>query len=436
MDEAQASLDGRNAPLEIAQGSLDRKAVAAVVLGNALEFYDFLTYSFFAKQIGDAFFPSGTPTASLLSSLLVFWIGFFTRPIGAIVLGAYADKAGRKPAMLVTIALMATGMLILAVTPTFATIGWAAPALVILGRLVQGFALGGEVGPTTAYLVEAAQPNRRALLASWQLASQGVAQLFAGGIGVVLAYALSASAMHDWGWRIPFLVGFLIVPVGLVIRNHLPETAEASGAPASIREVLGTLSRGHARVLLAGFLMIMASTIATYAGINMPTYASATLGLSLKIAAEVTVALGVTSIVFSLAGGWMADRYGRRPLMIYPRLLVALVAVPMFLWVVRAPSATNVVAVTVLVSILTSLASAGSIVGIPEALPRAVRSAGLSIVYAFSVTIFGGSTQWVINKLIAVTGDKLAPAYYLALTGLVGACAALMMPETKGTRLD
>ena len=305
----------------------------------------------------------------------------------------------------------------------------------MIGRLVQGFALGGEVGPSTAYLVEAAAPNRRGLMASWQLASQGVAQLFAGGIGVVLAYSLSKEAMHDWGWRIPFLIGFLIVPVGLVIRNHLPETAEAEEGQ-SVGEVLTTLSRGHGKLLVAGFLMIMASTIATYAGINMPTYASTTLGLSLKISAEVTVALGVTSIVFSLLGGWLADRIGRRPLMIYPRLAVALVAIPAFVWVVRDRSATSVIAATIIVSILTNFASAGSIVGIPEALPRAVRSAGLSVAYALAVTIFGGSTQWVINKLIAVSGDKLAPAYYLAITGLIGAAAAFMMPETRGKTLD
>ncbi len=414
---------------------LDRKAVAAVVLGNALEFYDFLAYSFFAKEIGDAFFPSGSDTGRLLSALLVFWIGFFSRPVGAVMLGAFADKAGRKPAMLVTIALMAAGMLIIAATPPFRTIGWAAPALVVIGRLVQGFALGGEVGPSTAYLVEAAAPNRRGLMASWQLASQGVAQLFAGGIGVVLAYSLSKEAMHDWGWRIPFLIGFLIVPVGLVIRNHLPETAETEDGQ-SVGEVLTTLSRGHGKLLVAGFLMIMASTIATYAGINMPTYASTTLGLPLKISAEVTVALGVTSIVFSLLGGWLADRIGRRPLMIYPRLAVALVAIPAFVWVVRDRSATSVIAATIIVSILTNFASAGSIVGIPEALPRAVRSAGLSVAYALAVTIFGGSTQWVINKLIAVSGDKLAPAYYLAVTGLIGAAAAFMMPETRGKTLD
>jgi MFS family permease len=414
---------------------LDVKAVAAVVLGNALEFYDFLAYSFFAKEIGDAFFPSGSDTGRLLSALLVFWIGFFSRPVGAVVLGAFADKAGRKPAMILTIALMAAGMLIIAATPTFKTIGWAAPALVVIGRLVQGFALGGEVGPSTAYLVEAAAPSQRGLMASWQLASQGVAQLLAGGVGIVLAFALGSEAMHAWGWRIPFVLGVLIVPVGLVIRNHLPETAEADNSQ-SIGEVLGTLSGSHARLLVAGFLMIMASTVATYAGINMPTYAQTTLGLSLKISAAVTVALGVSSIVFSLAGGWLADRIGRRPLMIYPRFAVALVAIPAFAWIVHEPSAASIITVTVVISILTNFASAGSIAGIPEALPRSVRSAGLSVAYALAVTVFGGSTQWVINKLIAVTGDKLAPAYYLAATGLIGALAAFVMPETRGREID
>ena len=423
------------APAE-AETALDRKAVAAVVLGNALEFYDFITYSFFAKEIGDAFFPAGTPTARLLSSLLVFWIGFFTRPLGAIVLGAYADRAGRKPAMLVTIALMAAGMLMLAATPGFATIGWFAPAIVVLGRLIQGFALGGEVGPTTAYLIEAAPASRRGLLASWQLASQGLSQLFAGVLGFLLTVSLSEPTMRAWGWRIPFLVGIAIVPVGLVIRNHLPETAGGEETSASTREVLGRLAKDHGRGLVLGLLLIMASTIATYIGINMPTYATTTLGLSLKISTLVTIALGMTTVVFSLTGGWLADRFGRRPLMLYPRALIAVISVPAFLWLVHRPSATSVYVVTILVSTLTAFASAGSIVAIPEALPRAVRSTGLSIVYALSVTLFGGSTQWIVNKLIAVTGDKLAPAYYLAATGAVGAIAAMLMPETRGKTLE
>ncbi len=421
-------------------GSLDGKAVAAVVLGNALEFYDFITYSLFAKQIGDAYFPSVNPTASLLSSLLVFWVGFFTRPLGAVVLGGYADRAGRKPAMLLTIALMAVGMLMLAATPRFATIGWAAPAIVITGRLIQGFALGGEVGPTTAYLIEAAPASRRGLFASWQPASQGLAQLFAGLIGLPLAAVLGGGAMRDWGWRVPFLVGVAVVPVGLFIRQALPETVgarETSEAPAaSLVAVLRRLGTDHARTLVLGTLMIMASTIATYVGINMATYASVTLGLSLRTSTGTTLALGATSVVFSLAGGWLADRVGRRPLMLVPRVLLALVAVPAFAWVVHAPGAVSVLGATVVVSVLTGLAGAGSIVGIPEALPRAVRSAGLAISYALSVTLFGGSTQWVVNKLIVATGDRLAPAYYLAATGAIGAVAAFLMPETRGRDLD
>ena len=420
-------------------GSLNGKAVAAVVLGNALEFYDFITYSLFAKQIGDAYFPSSNPTASLLSSLLVFWVGFVTRPLGAVIIGAYADRAGRKPAMLVTIVLMAVGMLMLAVTPRYATIGWAAPAIVVAGRLIQGFALGGEVGPTTAYLLEAAPASRRGLFASWQPASQGLAQLFAGVIGLLLAAVLDGEAMQAWGWRIPFLVGVAVVPVGLFIRNTLPETAgvdEDHGVPPSLAAVLGQLGAGHLRTLVLGILMIMASTIATYVGINMATYANVTLGLSLRISTGATLALGVTSVAFSLAGGWLADRVGRRPLMLVPRGVLALASVPAFAWVVHAPSATSVLGVTVLVAALTAFAGAGSIVGIPEALPRAVRSAGLAIAYALSVTLFGGSTQWVVNKLIIVTGDRLSPAYYLAATSLVGAVAAFLMPETRGRDLD
>ena len=426
------------------QAPLDAKAVAAVVLGNALEFYDFIAYSLLAKQIGDAYFPSDNPTASLLSSLLVFWVGFFTRPVGAVVIGAYADRAGRKPAMLLTIALMALGMLMLAVTPGTATIGWAAQAIVIAGRLIQGLALGGEVGPSTAYLLEAAPQGRRGFIASWQIASQGWAQLFAGLIGYGLAVVLGGAAMAAWGWRIPFFIGVAIVPVGLFIRNALPETAgaapdaaeHAAEAPASLGDVLRRLGGGHLRTLVLGVLMIMASTIATYVLINMATYASVTLGLSFEVSTGATIVLGVTGVVFSVAGGWLADRVGRRPLMLWSRAIVAVAAVPAFLWVVHAPSALSVLTVTFALSTVTAFAGAGSIAGIPEALPRAVRSAGLSIAYALAVTIFGGSTQWVVTKLIAVTGDPLSPAYYLAAVSVVGAAAAFLMPETRGRSLD
>ena len=417
---------------------LQRKAVAAVILGNALEFYDFTTYAFFAEPIGEAFFPSKDPVQSLLASLALFGIGYVMRPIGGIVIGAFADRAGRKPAMLITIALMAIGMLMLALTPSYATIGVWAQVLVIAGRLIQGLALGGEVGPSTAYLLEAAPPAHRGFIASWQIASQGCAALFAGIFATLLALIVGGEAMSSWGWRVMFLLGISVVPVGLVIRSHLPETAGESDAeaPASALDVVRRLLRDHGRLLGLTFVVIAASTVSNSVGTNMPVYAKSTLGLTETVSTAVPIALGVASIAFPLLGGWLADRVGRRPIMVWPRAAIVVLVVPTFYWLAHYPTAVAVYLVTFLMSALSSINAAAIIVGIPESLPRAVRSAGLSIVYALAVSIFGGSTNYVVNKLIAVSGDRLAPAYYLAAFSILGTVAAMLMPETKGRSLD
>ncbi len=418
---------------------LDRKAVGAVVLGNALEFYDFTVYAFFAKPIGEAFFPASDASHSLLASLALFGVGYVMRPIGGILIGALADRAGRKPAMLVTITLMAVGMLILALCPSYAQIGGWAQAIVIVGRLIQGLALGGEVGPSTAYLLEAAPPKHRGFVASWQIASQGCAALFAGVIATVLALAVGDAAMANWGWRVMFLLGLAVVPVGLVIRSHLPETAgegEDPEAAGSTVGVLRRLLRDHGRLLALTFLVIAASTVSNAVGTNMPVYAGATLGLSETAATAVPIALGLASVVFPLLGGWLADRYGRRPVMVWPRAAILVLAVPAFVWLLRSPGPAAVYAVTFLLSALSSINAAAIIVGIPESLPRSVRSTGLSLVYALSVSIFGGSTNFLINWLVTATGDRLVPAYYLAAFSLVGTIAAMMLPETRGRDLD
>ena len=418
---------------------LERKAVAAVVLGNALEFYDFTVYAFFAVPIGEAFFPSKDPTSSLLASLALFGVGYVMRPIGGAVIGALADRAGRKPAMVLTIGLMALGMAILALTPSTATIGWAAQAIVIAGRLIQGLALGGEVGPSTAYLLEAAPKERRGFIASWQIASQGCAALFAGLVASGLTLVVGEAAMGQWGWRVMVLLGLAVVPVGLVIRRHLPETAGAGKDAEAAESTLGVmrrLFREHGRLLALTFVVISASTVSNAVGTNMPVYAKSTLGLTETVSTAVPIALGLASVLFPLLGGVLADRAGRRPVMVWPRALVALLAVPAFLWLVREPSAVTVYAVTFLLSALSSVNAAAIIVAIPESLPRAVRSAGLSIVYALAVSVFGGSTNYVVNKLVAVSGDKLMPAYYLAAFSVLGTVAAWMMPETRGRDLD
>lgn len=417
---------------------LGRKAVAAVVLGNALEFYDFTVYAFFAKAIGEAFFPAQDPTHSLLASLALFGAGYMMRPIGGVLIGAFADRAGRKPAMLITIGLMALGMLMLAACPTYAQIGGWAHVIVIAGRLIQGLALGGEVGPATAFLLEAASPRRRGFVASWQIASQGCAALLAGLVATGLALAVGDRAMAEWGWRLMFGLGLAVIPVGLVIRSHLPETAGAEADPAAADSVLGVVRRlvvGHGRLLALTFVVIAASTVSNAVGTNMPVYAGATLGLTETAASAVPIALGLASVAFPLLGGWLADRIGRRPVMVWPRVAILVLAVPAFWWMARAGTATSVYAVTFLLSALSSINAAAIIVAIPEALPRAVRSAGLSIVYALSVSIFGGSTNYVVNWLIAASGDRLAPAYYLAAFSVAGTLAALMLPETRGRDL-
>ncbi|SEO57250.1 Predicted arabinose efflux permease, MFS family [Methylobacterium sp. ap11] len=418
---------------------LDRKAVGAVVLGNALEFYDFTVYAFFAKAIGEAFFPASDASHSLLASLALFGVGYVMRPIGGALIGALADRAGRKPAMLVTIALMALGMLMLAACPGYAQIGGWAQAIVIAGRLIQGLALGGEVGPSTAYLLEAAPPRHRGFVTSWQIASQGCAALFAGLLATALALTVGDAAMAQWGWRVMFLVGLAVVPVGLIIRSHLPETGGAEADPqaaASTGAVIRRLLRDHGRLLALTFLVVAASTVSNAVGTNMPVYAGATLGLSETAATAVPIALGLASVAFPLLGGFLADRVGRRPVMIWPRVLILLLAVPAFAWLLRAPGPLAVYAVTFLLSALSSINAAAIIVGIPESLPRSVRSSGLAIVYALAVSVFGGSTNYVINWLIAATGDRMAPAYYLAAFSLVGTVAAWMLPETRGRDLD
>jgi MFS family permease len=419
---------------------IENRAIAAVILGNALEFYDFTTYSFFAVFIGKAFFPAKDELTSLLLSVVTFGIGFVTRPIGGVVIGAYADRAGRKPAMLLTIAMMAIGMLMLAVTPSYQTIGIAAPILVVLGRLVQGFALGGEVGPSTAYLLEASPPSRRGAITSWQLASQGVATLLAGLVGLGLSITLPQASMEEWGWRVPFLLGLAIVPVGLVIRSHLPETAgvestEATKAESSAWGVVKRLFRDHGGIMVAAMAIIAAGATSNAAGVYMTSYAKTILHMPESTSIAATPILGLTSVVFCLLGGWMADRFGRKIIMIAPRALLALVAYPAYYAMVHHPSMVSIFAATILISALSSVCSTAAIVAIPESFPRAVRSAGLAIAYAVSVSIFGGGAQAFVTWLVKETNDPLSPAYFLVAVTLLGVVAPFFMKETGGCPL-
>lgn len=408
--------------------SLPARQVVAVVVGNALEFYDFLTYAFFATQIGRTFFPSASAEHSLLASLATFGAGFVTRPIGAVVIGSIGDRVGRKPAMLLSFSMMGIAIIGLALTPSYRVIGMAAPILVICFRLLQGFALGGEVGPTTAFMIEAAPPERRGFYGSLQYATQDVAVLSAGGVGTILASLLSAQQLDDWGWRIAFLIGACIVPFGLYIRRGLDETLktpavdEADAAPAHIRPYL--------RVAALGLLMLLAGTVSTYVLNYMTTYASATLHMKATAAFGATLVIGLVEVCFDMTSGWLSDRVGRKPMMITFFLLLLGSVLPAFALISRMRTPAALLGASALLAMLLGLGTTPVLITITESIPRQIRSGMVATIYALSISVFGGSTQFMITWLIHVTGSPLAPAWYMAGAIAIGLVAMGLIQES------
>jgi MFS family permease len=403
-----------------------RRAVMAATVGNALEFYDFVTFAFFAIQIGKTFFPSGDPFISLMGSLTTFGIGFLSRPAGAFFLGGYADQHGRKPAMLISMVLMGVGILLLVLTPGYAKIGIAAPILAVLSRLIQGFALGGEVGSATTYMLEAVPAERRGLSASFQGVSQAVAVTAGSLVGLVLSLLLDAEELSRYGWRIALLLGATIVPFALVIRRSLPETrGESTEAPAAAGPV-----GGHARVVVLGLILIGAGTITTYIFTYMATFGQNTLKLPTSVAMAGQFGNSAIQILVMLIGGWLSDRFGRRPLLIWPQLAFLVLVVPIFHWIVSTHSTTAFITANVALAACCFMTNGVCYTLINESLPPTMRARGFALIYSLPVTFLGGTTQLIITWLLKVTGEPMAIAWYLAAIATIGLAAALLVRET------
>ncbi|MCC6921421.1 MAG: MFS transporter [Alphaproteobacteria bacterium] len=403
--------------------ALHPRHVAAVTIGNALEFYDFLTFAFFAVYIGRSFFPSTDPSSTLLNTLATFGAGFLTRPLGAIVIGSMGDRIGRRPALLVSFGLMGAAIVGLALTPSYEAIGVAAPILVIFWRLVQGFALGGEVGPSTAFLIEAAPLRSRGFYVSLQSASQQLAVLASGLIGTALAASLSEQQLQDWGWRVAMLLGAVIVPVGLVIRRNLPETHSKTGGP---RPPIAP----HVRVIVLGLLMLAYATIGTYVINYMATYALTTLHLPPTISFGVIIVQGVTAIAFIVGAGALSDRIGRKPVMLIGGTVLLFSILPAFWVMTQWPGVYVFYACVAALVALQGITAAPVIVLITEQLPAGIRSGVVAIVYAFAISIFGGSAQYIVALIQKLSGDPLAPAYYWTAALAVGLTAMSMIRES------
>lgn len=416
---AEAAVD-----VSMGRGTVPLHRAGPVLIGNALEFYDFTTYAYFAKQIGETFFPSHSPFVSLMGSLAAFGIGFAARPAGAILIGGHGDRHGRKPAMLLSFTLMGLAIVLLAATPSFASIGYAAPALVVVARLMQGLAVGGGVGPTTAFLLEVAPEERRGFYAALQYTTQGVSTLLGGLVGVGLASVFNAHDLAAFGWRIAFMLGGIILPLGFTIQRSLPETHSAADTyRAEAAEAFPW------RTVVLGFLMLGGATIGFYVIAYMTTFASTVLQMKANVSFAATVVFGLANIIFSTLAGILSDRFGRKPLMVIPRALFTLAIVPAFALIVRNRDAPTLLLATFILGALGQMGVAG-FVALSEALPKRMRSAALATVYAAAISIFGGTTQLIITWLLHVTGNPMAPAYYLFAGAIVSLVAMGLMDET------
>lgn len=410
------------------------RGIAAVALGNAVEYFDFGTYATFAVMIGQTFFPTQNAFMRLLLSVSVFGLGFVVRPLGAVLIGAYADRVGRKPAMMLTLAMMALGTGAMAILPGYATIGAAAPVLLVCTRLVQGLAWGGEAGPATTYMLESAPLERRARSACWQLATQGLATVAAGLVGYILTISLSESALYAWGWRVPFVFGLLVLPIGVYMRRRLADTLEGHNAPESAREVLRELNHQHRRPLVLGLLIIFGVTITQYFLNYMTTFALTELHLPGSVAMLATLTTGAVLAVSALVGGWLCDRFGRRPVLICPRLALLVLIFPALKLIVSHPTPAVLLSTLALLTAIHGVSASAVIVLIAESFPARVRATGFSLVYAVGVSLFGGTAQSIVTWLIGTTGDPLSPVGYLLATTLISITAAFFAPETFPAR--
>ncbi|WP_321910620.1 MFS transporter [Paraburkholderia sp. J11-2] len=407
------------------------RVVIATSFVSCLEIFNFTAFGLFAGWIGGQIFPSTNSMSSLLMAVGTFGVGFLFRPLGSIVIGAYADRSGRRAAMTLTIWLMAAGTAAIAACPSYSQVGIVAPVIMLLSRLVQGLAAGGEVGSAASYVMEASPFGRRNYLVSWQLVGQASSAILGASLGVVMSSSLSAANLAAWGWRVPFLIGLLIVPFGFYVRRRLPDDMVGRASPNRKLVPLAELSRSHGKTLALATLMIAGRTIPAYAiAFYMPSYLTHVMHWPAIAGFLASVVFGLVFMLFAPLTGLLADRLqNRKPLLLCAAGATTLLIFPVFHIITHAHDLTTVLAGVALISVFVApLSSVGSVL-VLESFPVQVRASGFSISYAFGVALFGGTVQLIITSLIKWTGNPMAAAWYAAPACLVSFIALLFFPE-------
>ena len=400
--------------------------IVRVASGNFLEMYDFMVFGYFAAAIGQAYFPAGDAFGTLLKSLATFGAGFLMRPLGAIILGAFTDRHGRRAGLLLTLSLMCLGIVTLAVTPAYATIGVLAPVFVLFGRLLQGFSAGAELGNVSVYLAEIAPPGRKGFYVSWQSASQQVAVIVAALVGVALTGVLTPAQLAAWGWRVPLLLGCAVVPFVFLLRRHLRESADFAARTdhPDLRRIAAALWTARGRVL-AGMALVLMTTVSFY----MITAYTPTFGTLLHLPERanlwVTAGVGASNLIWLPLMGAASDRIGRKPILIACTMLAILTAYPAMAWLAAGPSVARLIAVELWLSALYASYNSAMVVYLTEIVPPAVRASGFSLAYSLATAI-GGFTPYIVTLAIHATGNLAMPGVWLTLAAAISLTATLL----------
>jgi MFS transporter, MHS family, proline/betaine transporter len=409
------------------------KAITATSLISGLETFDFTVFALFATTIGDQFFPSTDPMTSLLLAVGTFGVGFFTRPLGAVVIGAYADRVGRRKALTLTCLLMAPGTAAIGLCPPFSQIGLAAPLFVVMARLLQGLAAGGELGTAATYMLESGPVSSRGSRVSWQLAGQGSAAFLGACVALFLTRTLSPASLASWGWRIPFLVGVLVAPLGIYVRRRLDEIARPVVSAARARALWIELRREHGRTMMLAMLTMAWHTVTFYIVIfYMPSYMMRVMHMPATLGFRSTTLATLLLAVLSPLSGLLVDRLPRRkPLVLATSGATALLIYPVFVVIAGAQTVVPVLCGVGVVSMLVALGTSAGFVLVLEGLPASVRASGFTISLSIAVALFGGTAQFVVTALIKWTGNPLSAAWYVALACVTSFCALLLFDERR-----
>jgi MFS transporter, MHS family, proline/betaine transporter len=409
--------------------------IAAAVIGNALEWYDFVVFGFFAVIIAKLFFPADSQYASLLLTTATFGVGFFMRPVGGVLLGIYADRRGRKAALLLVVALMTVAIALIGFAPTYAAIGIAAPLIIVLARLLQGFSAGGEFASATSFLIESAPADRRGFYGSWQMVGQGLAILAGALLGTFLTRSFAPETLNSWGWRIPFLLGLIIGPLGLFIRRRLDETPifQATIQNPGQSPSLGSATASHAREILVCMGIVVAGTISYYVILlYMPTFARVQLHLPLDQAFFAQAVSLACTVVLTPIFGHVSDRIGRKPIVIGAMVLYLVLTYPLFVWLNANPSLTSLMIVQIALCSIVGIFFGPISTVLAEQFPAHIRSTGMGLSYNIAVMVFGGFAPFFVTWLIETTGSPVAPAFYVMFGAAVGLLAAFFLKERAG----